>query len=95
MYGAPRAEYHGGMEANPVTPTTGTEPDDRLIAEARRQEIRALATIDCLDLADESVMAKAWRSWPLDAEATALPSQECPVVRSVTLDCSIREDDRS
>lgn len=29
--------------------------------EARRQEIRALTTTDCLDLRDESVMAKAWR----------------------------------
>ena len=28
--------------------------------EARREEIRALTTMDCLDLADESVMAKAW-----------------------------------
>lgn len=31
-------------------------------AEARRQEVQALATMDNLDLADESVMAKAWRS---------------------------------
>ena len=30
--------------------------------EARRQEIRALAVMDGLDLADEQVMAKAWRS---------------------------------
>ena len=30
--------------------------------EARREEIRALATMDGLDLANESVMAKAWRS---------------------------------
>ena len=30
--------------------------------EARRQEIRALAAMDGLDLADEEVMAKAWRS---------------------------------
>ena len=30
--------------------------------EARRQEIRALAAMDGLDLADEQVMAKAWRS---------------------------------
>ena len=29
--------------------------------EARREEIRALTTMDCLDLADERVMAKAWR----------------------------------
>lgn len=29
--------------------------------EARQQEIRGLTTMDCLDLADESVMAKAWR----------------------------------
>ncbi len=29
--------------------------------EARQEEIRALTTRDCLDLADESVMAKAWR----------------------------------
>ena len=28
----------------------------------RRQEIRALAKMDGLDLADEKVMAKAWRS---------------------------------
>ena len=31
-------------------------------AEARRQEIRALAVMDGLDLADGEVMAKAWRS---------------------------------
>ena len=31
-------------------------------AEARRQEIRALAVMDGLDLDDEKVMAKAWRS---------------------------------
>ena len=31
-------------------------------AEARRQEIRALAVMEGLDLADERVMAKAWRS---------------------------------
>ncbi len=30
--------------------------------EARRQEIRALAAKDDLDLADEEVMAGAWRS---------------------------------
>lgn len=30
--------------------------------EARRREIRALASMDGLDLADEKVMAKAWRS---------------------------------
>ena len=29
--------------------------------EAQREEVRALTTKDCLDLADESVMAKAWR----------------------------------
>lgn len=29
--------------------------------EAQREEIRALTTMDCLDLADESVMTKAWR----------------------------------
>ena len=31
-------------------------------AEARRQEIRVLAVMDGLDLDDEKVMAKAWRS---------------------------------
>lgn len=31
-------------------------------AEARRLEIEALAVMDGLDLADEKVMAKAWRS---------------------------------
>ena len=31
-------------------------------AEARRREIRALAVMDGLDLADGKVMAKAWRS---------------------------------
>ena len=30
--------------------------------EARRREIRALAAMDGLDLDDEKVMAKAWRS---------------------------------
>ena len=33
-----------------------------LRAEARRREIRALAVMDGLDLADEKVMARAWRS---------------------------------
>lgn len=31
-------------------------------AEARRREIRALAVMEGLDLADEQVMAKSWRS---------------------------------
>ena len=31
-------------------------------AEARRSEVRALAVMDGLDLADEKVMARAWRS---------------------------------
>lgn len=62
MYGALRPRYHGGMEPNPVTKRTSVETDDRRIAEARRQEIRALAAMDGLDLADEAVMAKAWRS---------------------------------
>lgn len=30
--------------------------------DARREEIRALAAMDGLDLANENVMAKAWRS---------------------------------
>ena len=33
-----------------------------LRAEARRREIRALAVMEGLDLADEKVMAKAWRA---------------------------------
>ena len=33
-----------------------------LRAEARRREIRALAVMDGLDLADEKVMVRAWRS---------------------------------
>ena len=33
-------------------------------AAARRQEIRALAVMEGLDLADEQVMAGAWRSEP-------------------------------
>ena len=33
-----------------------------LRAEARRREIRALAVMDGLELADEKVMARAWRS---------------------------------
>ena len=33
-----------------------------LRAEARRREIRALVVMDGLDLADEKVMARAWRS---------------------------------
>ena len=31
-------------------------------AEARRQEVQALSAMDELDLANENVMAKAWRS---------------------------------
>ena len=31
-------------------------------AEARRQEVQALSATDELDLANENVMAKAWRS---------------------------------
>ncbi len=30
--------------------------------DARRQEIRALAEMDGMDLADKNIMAKAWRS---------------------------------
>jgi Arc/MetJ family transcription regulator len=33
-----------------------------LKAEARRQEVEALATMDGMDLADEEVMAGAWRT---------------------------------
>jgi Arc/MetJ family transcription regulator len=33
-----------------------------LRGEARRREIRALAVMEGLDLADEKVMAKAWRA---------------------------------
>ena len=33
-----------------------------LRVDARRQEIRALAEMDGMDLADKDVMAKAWRS---------------------------------
>ena len=32
--------------------------------EAQHEELRALTTKDCLDLANESIMAKAWRSRP-------------------------------
>ena len=54
--------YHGGMEPSPATKRPSVETDDRRIAEARREEIRALAAMDGLDLADEAIMAKAWRS---------------------------------
>lgn len=60
MYGALRPQYHGGMERGPVTKRTSVDTDDRRIAEARRQEISALAAMDGLDLADETIMAKAW-----------------------------------
>ena len=33
-----------------------------LRAEARREEVRALATMSGMDLVDEDVMARAWRS---------------------------------
>ena len=33
-----------------------------LRVDARRQEVRALAEMDGMDLADKDVMAKAWRS---------------------------------
>ena len=33
-----------------------------LRAEARRQEVEALSTLDGMDLADEEVMAGAWRT---------------------------------
>lgn len=33
-----------------------------LCSDARRQEIRVLAEMDGLDLADKDVMARAWRS---------------------------------
>ena len=52
------------MEANPATRDTSVATDDRRIAEARRQEIRALAAMDGLDLADEAIMAKAWHAAP-------------------------------
>lgn len=49
--------------------TSIKETIDRALREvvrgaARREEIRALATMDGLDLADEQVMAGAWRSEP-------------------------------
>ena len=49
------------MEPSPATKRPSVETDDRRIAEARREEIRALAAMDGLDLADEAIMAKAWR----------------------------------
>ena len=46
-------------------------------SEARREEIRALAQMDGLDLSNEQVMADAWRwSEPLERGAGACPEAD-------------------
>ena len=50
------------LGATSIKETIDRAPREVLRNEARRQEIRALAAKDDLDLADEEVMAGAWRS---------------------------------
>jgi len=50
--------------------------------DARRQEIRALARMDGLDLADAEVMGKAWFANPLHANSAGSSSRQRPRGRS-------------
>ena len=50
------------LGAAPTRKSTDTAPGNIIRTEERRREIEALAVMDRLDLADESVMASAWRS---------------------------------
>ena len=45
-----------------IKETIDTALREVLRIDARRQEVRALAEMDGMDLADKNIMAKAWRS---------------------------------
>lgn len=55
------AEARRVLRTSSIKDTIHGELREVVQKEARREEIRALTTMDCLDLADERVMAKAWR----------------------------------
>jgi hypothetical protein len=45
------------------TRETIVEPTEPVLAEVRREEVEALATLRGMDLADAEVMAGTWRTW--------------------------------
>lgn len=63
---------------------TSVESNERLLEQApevvnkdaRRQEIRALAEMDGLDLSDQEVMARAWRSRNNGGSCKAAPDHQ-------------------
>lgn len=63
---------------------TSVESNERLLEQARevvkkdarRQEIRALAEMDGLDLSDQEVMARAWSSKKNSGSRNAAPDRQ-------------------
>ena len=56
------AQVRGVLGTSSIKETIDRALREVMRVEARRREIAALAVMDGLDLADEKVMAKAWRS---------------------------------
>ena len=54
-------EVRNLLGTSTIKQTVDTALRETLRSEARRQEVRTLAAMDGLDLADEAVMANAWR----------------------------------
>ena len=54
-------QVRGVLGTSSIKETIDSALREVLRGEARRQEVRALAKMDGLDLANEEVMAKAWR----------------------------------
>ena len=54
-------QVRGVLGTSSIKETIDSALREVLRGEARRQEVRALAEMEGLDLANEEVMAKAWR----------------------------------
>ena len=54
-------EVRNLLGTSTIKQTVDTALRETLRSEARRQEVRTLAAMNGLDLADEAVMANAWR----------------------------------
>ena len=54
-------EVRNLLGTSKIKQTVDTALRETLRSEARRQEVRTLAAMNGLDLADEAVMANAWR----------------------------------
>ena len=55
-------QVRGVLGTSSIKETIDSALREVLRVDARRQEIRALAEMDGMDLANKDVMAKAWRS---------------------------------